>query len=67
MAEEEFSRTICFSYRSKANLTYGDLGVSELAWPAEDDRELSQEIVRVNPSTRHSILQVNVQFVNENF
>ena len=51
--------------RSKANSTYKELGVAELQWPAEDERELSQEIVRVNPLNRHSILQVNAQFMNE--
>ncbi|CAH3191367.1 unnamed protein product, partial [Porites evermanni] len=44
-------------YRSKAISTYKELGVEELQWPAEDERELSQEIIRVNPLNRHSILQ----------
>lgn len=52
-------------YRSKAISTYKELGVEELQWPAEDERELSQEIIRVNPLNRHSILQVNTQFMNK--
>ena len=52
-------------YRSKAISTYKELGVEELQWPAEDERELSQEIIRVNPLNRHSILQVNPQFMNK--
>ena len=54
-----------FLCRSKANATYKELGVAELQWPGEDEREMSQEIVRVNPLNRHSILQVNAQFMNE--
>jgi len=40
----------------KDNSSYKDLGCTELHWPAEDERELSQEIVRVNPLSRRSIL-----------
>jgi len=42
---------------SKSKSSYKELGCTELHWPAEDERELSQEIVRVNPLDRHSILQ----------
>ena len=52
-------------FRSKGNATYKELGVAELQWPGEDEREMSQEIVRVNPLNRHSIVQVNTQFMNE--
>ena len=51
---------------SKTNAVYRELDVAELHWPAEDERELSQEIVRVNPLNRHSILQVFEVVVNEN-
>ena len=50
---------------SKGNSSYKDLGCTELHWPAEDERELSQEIVRVNPLSRCSILQVSKNFMNE--
>lgn len=55
----EISKITCSSSRSKVDLTYKELGVAELQWPAADERELSQEIMRVNPLNRQSILQVN--------
>lgn len=63
----EISKITCSSSRSKVDLTYKELGVAELQWPAADERELSQEIMRVNPLNRQSILQVNKNFVNEYF
>ena len=63
----EISKITCSSSRSKVDLTYKELGVAELQWPAADERELSQEIMRVNPLNRQSILQVNKNFVNEHF
>ena len=63
-AAESSKRTWSFC-SSKGNSSYKDLGVAELHWPAEDERELSQEIVRVNPLSRHSILQVNKHWMNE--
>lgn len=50
---------------SKDNSSYKDLGCTELHWPAEDERELSQEIVRVNPLSRRSILLVSKNLMNE--
>ena len=63
--EPECSKITWSFHRSKINPTYKELGVAELQWPAEDERELSQEIVRVNPLNRHSIVQVNKHFLNE--
>ncbi|XP_068675768.1 S-phase kinase-associated protein 2-like [Montipora foliosa] len=45
--------------KSKVNATYKELGVAELQWPAEEERELTQEIVRVNPLKGQSILQAS--------
>lgn len=64
-AERESSKRTWSFCSSKGNSSYKDLGVAELHWPAEDERELSQEIVRVNPLSRHSILQVNKHWMNE--
>nr|XP_058943189.1 S-phase kinase-associated protein 2-like [Pocillopora verrucosa] len=57
----EISKITCSSSRSKVDLTYKELGVAELQWPAADERELSQEIMRVNPLNRQSILQAPCQ------
>ncbi|KAJ7386610.1 F-box protein of unknown function [Desmophyllum pertusum] len=57
-AVESETSKIAWSFgSSKRNSSYKDLGVAELQWPPEDERELSQEIVRVKPLNRHSILQ----------
>lgn len=65
VAETETSKLTWSFCSSKGNSSYKDLGCTELHWPAEDERELSQEIVRVNPLNRRSILQVNKNFMNE--
>ena len=64
-AETEISMLTWSFYSWKRNSSYKELGCTELHWPAEDERELSQEIVRVNPLDRHSILQVSKNFMNE--
>lgn len=64
-AETEISMLSWCFYSSKSNSSYKELGCTELHWPAEDERELSQEIVRVNPLDRLSILQVSKNFMNE--
>lgn len=56
---------LTWSFCSSKDNSYKDLGCTELHWPAEDERELSQEIMRVNPLNRHSILQVSKNFMNE--
>ncbi|XP_022782115.1 S-phase kinase-associated protein 2-like [Stylophora pistillata] len=61
VVEPETLKITCSFSRSKVDPIYKELGVSELKWPAADERELSQEIMRVNPLNRHSILQAPCQ------
>ena len=53
---------IDFLFRSKENASYEELGVAELLWPSEDEREFCHGICVENSLNREAILQVNVQY-----
>lgn len=51
-----------FLLRSKENASYEELGVAELRWPSEDEREFCHGILVENTLNRESILQVNDRY-----
>ena len=53
---------IDFHFRSKENASYEELGVAELRWPSEDEREFCHGIFVENSLNREAVLQVNVQY-----
>lgn len=53
---------IDFRFRSKENASYEELGVAELLWPSEDEREFGHGIFVENSLNREAVLQVNVQY-----
>lgn len=53
---------IDFLFRSKENASYEELGVAELLWPSEDEREFGHGIFVENSLNREAVFQVNVQY-----